>query len=238
MNSGKYIKPWVQLSMTVANYIREELKSFPDVKHMENKYPIVENDNVFIINEMHQSNKLRKMHLETGYTENISVMHCVLYPNPNYPIPIFGADIVETPNAVTAAIVDISPVFGTQKYVDVYRDISYKYKFKENRVLPLWTDDVFSQGCKFMRIRTEEEREMYMNLIKESIQLYKGIVENSEFDMEWINTMKRIDDQIYYCKQQRKNKKTKAVLSQWFDPQWAEDYINEILFDTNVINKS
>ena len=89
-----------------------------------------------------------------------------------------------------------------------------------------------------MRIKTEEEREMYMNLIKESIQLYKGIVENSEFDKEWINTMKRIDDQCYYCTQQRKNKKTKAVLSQWFDPQWAEDYINEILFDTNVINKS
>ena len=68
MDSGKYIKPWVRLSMTVANYIREELKSFPDVTHMENKYPIVENDNVFIINEMHQSYKLRKMLLETGFT--------------------------------------------------------------------------------------------------------------------------------------------------------------------------
>ena len=60
MDSGKYIKPWVRLSMTVANYIREELKSFPDVKPMENKYPIVENDNVFIINEMHQSNNLER----------------------------------------------------------------------------------------------------------------------------------------------------------------------------------
>ena len=77
-----------------------------------------------------------------------------------------------------------------------------------------------------------------MNLIEESVQLYKGIVENSKFDKQWIHTMKRIDDQIYYCKQQRKNKKTEAVLSQWFDPQWAKDYINEILFDTKVINKS
>ena len=125
MDSGKYLKPWVQLSMPVANYIREELKGFSGVKFLENKYPIVENDKVFIINEMHQNKKLRKMHLETGYTQNISIMHCVLYPNPNYPIPIFGADIVETPNSVTAAIVDMSPVFGTQKYVDVYRDISY-----------------------------------------------------------------------------------------------------------------
>lgn len=219
------------LATEVANYLRREIESFPNITSLENEYPIVENDNVFIVNEMHQTNKLRKMHLETGYTDSISVMHCVLYPSPDYPIPIFGADIVETANVVTAAIVDISPVHGSERYVDLYRDISYKYKFKENRVLPLWTEDVFSQGCKFMRIKTDEEREMYLDLVKESLHLYKGIVQNSEYDMQWINTMKRIDDQCYYCNQQRKNKKTLAVLSQWFDPEWAEHYVNEVLFD-------
>ena len=70
-----------------------------------------------------------------------------------------------------------------------------------------------------------------MDLVKESMKLYKGIVENAQYDMRWINTMKRIDDQAHYCNQQRKNKKTKAVLSKWFDPEWAENYINEVLFD-------
>ena len=219
------------LATEVANLLRREIESFPKVKSLENKYPIVENDNVFIVNEMHQTKKLRKMHLETGYTDSISVMHCVLYPNPDYPIPIFGADIVETSNVVTAAIVDMSPVHGSQRYVDVFQDISYKYQFKENRVLPTWSEDVFSQGCKFMRIKTDEEKVMYLDLIKESVQLYKGIVQNAQYDTKWINIMKRIDDQCYYCIQQRKNKKTKAVLSKWFDPEWAEQYINEVLFD-------
>ena len=40
-----------------------------------------------------------------------------------------------------------------------------------------------------------------------------------------------MDDQIYYCKQQRKNKKTIAVLSNWFDPLFARKYIDEVLFD-------
>ena len=93
------------LTAEVSNYIRKELRSFPGVRPMENKYPIVENDKVFIMNEMHQSNKLRKMHLETGYTDNIEVMHCVLYPSVDYPIPIFGADIVATPKVITAATV-------------------------------------------------------------------------------------------------------------------------------------
>ena len=95
------------LTAEVSNYIRKELKSFPDVRPLENKYPIVENDKVFIMNEMHQSKKLRKMHLEIGYTDNIEVMHCVLYPSVDYPIPIFGADIVATPKVITAAIIDI-----------------------------------------------------------------------------------------------------------------------------------
>ena len=219
------------LATEVANHIRREIESFPRVRPYENKFPIVENDNVFIINEMHHTKKLRKMHLETGYTDSINVMHCVLYPNPDYPIPIFGADIVETPKMVTAAIVDMSPVYGSERYVDIFRDISYKYQFKEDRVLPPWSEDVFSEGCKFIRIKTDEEKRMFMDLVKESMKLYKGIVENAQYDMRWINTMKRIDDQAHYCNQQRKNKKTKAVLSKWFDPEWAENYINEVLFD-------
>ena len=43
--------------------------------------------------------------------------------------------------------------------------------------------------------------------------------------------MLRLDDQIYYCKQQKTNKKLTAVLSNWFDKEWAEYYIDTILFD-------
>ena len=64
------------LTAEVSNYIRKELRSFPDVKSMENKYPIVENDKVFIINKMHKSKKLRKMNLKSGNTEIIKVMIC------------------------------------------------------------------------------------------------------------------------------------------------------------------
>ena len=43
--------------------------------------------------------------------------------------------------------------------------------------------------------------------------------------------MKRYDDQLHYVNQQRKNTKTKAVLSQWFDNDWADTYIEQVLFD-------
>ena len=152
----------ISLTAEVSNYIRKELKSFPDVKPLENKYPIVENDKVFIMNEMHQSKKLRKMHLEIGYTDNIEVMHCVLYPSVDYPIPIFGADIVETPKVITAAIIDLSPVCGTERLMELFKDISFKYNFEENRILPQWGEEIFSEGCKFVRIKNEKEKQMMM----------------------------------------------------------------------------
>ena len=44
-------------------------------------------------------------------------------------------------------------------------------------------------------------------------------------------TMRRYDDQLWYCTSQMKNKKTEAVLSQWFDNSWATKYIQNVLFD-------
>ena len=36
----------------------------------------------------------------------------------------------------------------------------------------------------------------------------------------------------------RKNKKTIAVLSKWFDKEWARNYIDTVLFDVPVMKVS
>ena len=219
-----------------ASIIRNSCESLPDLKSHHNAYPIIEKEDIFIVNEMHECRGLRKVHLETGYTDNIEVMHCVLYPDPEYPIPIFGADIVATPTVVTAAIADISPVYKTDNIYKKLGKIANRYEFKEKRPLPEWAD-IFSPYCQFMRLRTEEEKSLYGCMIEEFIDFYVDIVKKAKKDTNWVNTMLRFDDQIHYCKQQRKNKKTKAVLSKWFSPEFAEGYINDILFDVPPIPK-
>lgn len=220
----------------VASIIRNSCENLPDLKPHHNAYPIIEKEDIFIVNEMHECRGLRKVHLETGYTDNIEVMHCVLYPDPEYPIPIFGADIVATPTVVTAAIADISPVYKTDKIYKKLGKLANKYEFKEKRPLPEWAD-IFSPYCQFMRLRNDEEKSLYGCMIEEFIDFYVDIVKKAKKDNDWVNTMLRFDDQIHYCKQQRKNKKTKAVLSKWFSPEFAEGYINDILFDIPPIPK-
>ena len=68
-------------------------------------------------------------------------------------------------------------------------------------------------------------------IVMEYLMIYCRRVNNIVRDNNWVNEMLRLDDQIYYCKQQKTNKKLTAVLSNWFDKEWAEYYIDTILFD-------
>ncbi len=213
-----------------AALIRSKVKSVVGLKYKHTDRPYIAKDDIRIQNEMWESPGLRKLHLETGQAKGMHVMHCVFYPDPNYNIPIFGCDVVETKLMVTAAIADVSPVFGTDEIYDWVQPVANYYRFEENRPLPLWAD-MFSPACKFMRIKKQSERDDYIELLDEYMDIFIDWVNHTEYDPDWINTMKRLDDQVYYCEQQQKNTKTMAVLSKWFDPVWARDYIDTILFD-------
>ena len=44
-------------------------------------------------------------------------------------------------------------------------------------------------------------------------------------------TLRRWEGQLRYCKQQKQNDKTRRVLEKAFSPQWADQYIEQLLFD-------
>jgi phycocyanobilin:ferredoxin oxidoreductase len=44
-------------------------------------------------------------------------------------------------------------------------------------------------------------------------------------------TVKRWEGQQRYCKQQKQNDKTRRVLEKAFNPIWADQYIENLLFD-------
>jgi phycocyanobilin:ferredoxin oxidoreductase len=44
-------------------------------------------------------------------------------------------------------------------------------------------------------------------------------------------TVERWQGQLRYCKQQKQNDKTRRVLEKAFNPAWADQYIETLLFD-------
>ena len=58
----------------------------------------LEGDAMAIDNELLCCPGLRKMHLETAQVgARLDILHCVLFPDPRYNLPLFGADVVAGP---------------------------------------------------------------------------------------------------------------------------------------------
>lgn len=201
-----------------------------DAERVECDQEEIVNGDLIIKNEIYKCKGLRKLHLEVAKTGKLDVLHCVFFPDFEYPIPIFGADIIATPQTVTAAIVDVSPVNECGNIYASIEPLCNSYNFTHKRPLPLW-GEIFSPWCKFQRLHLASEQKDFINLVNNILMIYCDHVRNSKKDDNWVNNMLRLDDQTWYCKSQKQNKKTLAVLSQWFDREFAEKYINEMLFD-------
>ena len=203
----------------------------PKCEEIISDYSEVHKDDVTIVNRLWTCQGLRRIHLERAITPKFEILHSVFWPDPNYDLPVFGCDIVVAGGNVTAAIVDISPFHKQLDYMyDDIRDVSNQYNFDGVRHLPEW-GDVFSPYCKFQRLKNGSEIDKFYECTREYIKIYTQMVRESQEDMEWLDVLRRYDDQLYYVNQQRKNTKTKAVLSQWFDTSWANTYIEQVLFD-------
>ena len=214
-----------ELCSNLSSLIRSKISRLPHLEELVSDYDEVHTGDVSIYNYMWNSKGLRKLHIERAVTsKGIEILHCVLFPDPEYPIPIFGCDIVEAGGKVTAAIVDVSPVHKVD-----YGLGNITYNFKKNRHLPEW-GEIFSPWCKFVRLE-ESEYDNFLLLCSEYLEVFCHIVRTAERETDGRNTMRRYDDQLWYCTSQMKNKKTEAVLSQWFDNPWATKYIQNILFD-------
>lgn len=214
----------------IAVLLTYTMQDIEGVKPLESPIPEVKKDDLVIKNTMYQAPGLRKIHLELAELKGLKILHSVFFPDPHYNIPIFGCDIVANDKVVTAAIVDVSPVRGFDNW-DQIREISNNFSFKERRPLPLWADEIFSPYCKFMRLSEDIDMANFYCLVLNYLSEYLAEHSRCERDDNWINTMLRYDDQIHYCNQQRKNDKTRGILEKLFDKEFANNYIDNVLFD-------
>ena len=219
-----------ELVQDIAVLLSFTMQDIEGVKPLECPIPEVKKDDLSIKNTMYTAPGLRKIHLELAELKGMKILHSVFFPDPHYNIPIFGCDVVANDKVVTAAIVDVSPVKGFEDW-DKIREISNAFEFSETRHIPAWGDEVFSPYAKFMRLSKDKDISNFYVLLINYLKVYCDMVDKVEKDDNWIMTMLRYDDQIHYCKQQKKNDKTRGILENLFDKEWATNYIDNVLFD-------
>ena len=193
----------------------------------------LDGEDLFIRNELHSSRGLRKLHLETARLgAGLQILHCVFFPDPRYDLPVFGADIVAGRGVVSAAIVDLSPVTGSLPEAVVRRlEALPARRFSQERELPAW-GTIFSPYVRFVRPADAAEEQQFIAVVTDVLTVLAAASREAEPQpIDHPDTLLRHQGQLSYCRQQKQNDKTRRVLEKAFNPQWADRYIEELLFD-------
>lgn len=193
----------------------------------------LEGEKLIIENRCYQTPQFRKIHLELAKVGPVlDILHCVMFPRPNYALPMFGTDIVAGKGKVSAAIADLSPLNRDRTLSETYRTqlaILPLKQFSCPRQIPEW-GDIFSEFCLFVRPESIEENSRFLDIVESYVEIHCKQAVASE-PVSATEASEILDSQIYYCTQQQQNDKTRRVLEKAFGQDWAEHYMTEVLFD-------
>lgn len=195
----------------------------------------LEGERLLIENHCYQTPQFRKLHLELAQVSNgLDILHCVMFPRPEYALPLFGADLVgRGGGSISAAIVDLSPVSVDRTLPEAYQTalaLLPPVEFSQPRALPDW-GDIFSDFCLFVHPVGAAEEALFLERVRRWLTLHCQLAQattplTAEAD---INSV--LAGQRYYCLKQQQNDKTRRVLEKSFGAEWTDRYMNTMLFD-------
>ena len=193
----------------------------------------LEGEKLIIENRCYQTPQFRKIHLELAKVgPMLDILHCVMFPRPNYALPMFGTDIVAGKGKVSAAIADLSPLNPSRILSESYRsqlqDLPID-QFSDPREIPEW-GDIFSEFCLFVRPSSIEEESRFLDIVESYMEIHCKLAVASQ-PVSAAEEEKVLAAQMYYCTQQQQNDKTRRILEKAFGQDWAEHYMTEVLFD-------
>jgi phycocyanobilin:ferredoxin oxidoreductase len=195
----------------------------------------LEGERLAIENHCYQTPQFRKLHLELAQVGNgLDILHCVMFPKPEYALPIFGTDLVGSQKGgISAAIADLSPVSADRTLPEHYHQALSRLpdrSFSQPRALPEW-GSIFSEFCLFVRPADAPEEGQFVQHVQEVLTLHCQLASAA--------VPLTVDDDIAavlagqgnYCTQQRQNDKTRRVLEKSFGIEWTDRYMTTMLFD-------
>ncbi|MEM8602557.1 MAG: phycocyanobilin:ferredoxin oxidoreductase [Cyanobacteria bacterium P01_H01_bin.121] len=218
-----------QQHLELSDYVMPE-----DLGYVEGR---LEGERLTIENRCYQTPQFRKLHLELAKVgSNLDILHCVMFPRSTYPLPMFGADLVGSSRGISAAIVDLSPTRSDHCLPEAYEGTLQNLPiqtYEQQRDLPPW-GGIFSNYCLFVRPTNPAEEAQFLERLSTMLTLHcqqavlSQPVSTPEAEAEILA------GQRHYCEQQQQNDKTRRVLEKAFGAEWANRYLETMLFDVAV----
>lgn len=200
-----------------------------DMGYVESR---LEGEKLVIENRCCQTPEFRKLHLELARVgQSLDILHCVMFPRPEYALPMFGCDIVGSRGQISAAIVDLSPTSPEglpPAYAAGLAAVGGNGGFSQPRELPPW-GDIFSDHCCFIRPADAAEETLFLERVRQYLSLHCRQARATPAEPRRRSEI--LAGQQRYCWQQQQNDKTRRILEKAFGSEWADRYMTTVLFD-------
>ncbi len=199
-----------------------------DLGYVESR---LEGERLVIENVCYQTPEFRKLHLELAQVgPNLDILHCVMFPRPDYVLPMFGCDIVSGRGQISAAVVDLSPISADGLPTAYNHGLAGMGTagYSHPRELPSW-GHIFSDYCCFVKPIGPQEQKRFLNQVSHYLTLHCQQAKATPATPG--QRAEILAGQRNYCTHQQQNDKTRRILEKAFDPVWAERYMTTVLFD-------
>ncbi len=179
--------------------------------------------------------QIRAAHVQGGAA--LQVLNFVIFPELNYDLPFFGADLVTLPGGHLIAI-DMQPLFQNEAYQAKYSQPLMEMFHDYQRHLP-WGGDFpeeaktfFSPAFLWTRPVDTADVETYVfSAFEDYLKAYINFVQAAEpvTDPERLKAIKQ--SQLSYARYRAEKDPARGMLTRFYGPEWTEEYIHGFLFD-------
>lgn len=186
-----------------------------------------------------QSPKLRQIraaHVRGG--NSLQVLNFVIFPQPNYDLPFFGADLVTLPGGNLIAI-DLQPLFRD--------DTAYQEKYTKP-VLPIferyrsdleWGGDFPAEAKQFFSpaflwTRPQEKAVVETTVLaafQDYLAAYLDLVGSARPISDRQHLARILEAQKRYLNYRAERDPARGMFTRLYGSQWTEEYIHGFLFD-------
>ena len=179
--------------------------------------------------------QIRAAHVEGG--NSLQVLNFVIFPQLQYDLPFFGADLVTLPGGHLIAI-DMQPLFHTEEYKEKYSQ-PLMAKFTEfQKELP-WGGDFpeeaqqyFSPAFLWTRPEKNETVEnQVFEAFKYYLHQYVDFVKQAEAITDKAQQEEILTSHKNYINYRAEKDPARGMLTRLYGEEWTEEYIHGFLFD-------
>lgn len=206
-------------------------------KETDFSYNVNEKKKARIVNVCFSSKEYRKIRM-TYYDagDNTQVYNAVLYPNPEYNLPVLGIDLLAFNRKKYLAIVDFQPIHDEEKdhaaeYEYLLKPIKEQYESLKGRMSSKFYDETqhFSEQMLFARFDDEDivSRDLFP-AFQGYVQTHLDLIRNTEPKAEESEMV--LSKVKAYDTYSADRDPATGLFAAMYGKEWAEDFVHDFLF--------